>query len=64
MLNHKINEGEFYFIEKYGDWKGYGQGVMLCHLDHTGVHYIMFYLENHWKKIVIDEKLLNLYNRS
>lgn len=60
----KINEGEHYFIEKYGVWQDYGKGVMLCHMDHTGVHYVMFYLENHWKKIVVDQRLLDLYNKT
>lgn len=59
-----IKEGDFYFLEKYGYWQDYGKGIMLCHLDHTGIHYVMFYLENHWKKIVISDKLLELYNKT
>lgn len=60
----KIKENETYFVEKYGYWQGYGYGVMLSALKQANIQYVMFYIPNNWKKIVVNQSLLDLYNKT
>jgi len=61
MINRN-NKGPA-FIELYQEYMNHGYGVMLCYIsDARKLEYVMFRQENGYKKFVLNEKLLELYN--
>lgn len=52
------------FIEVYKNWIGYGWGWMLIYISSKKtVEYVLFKQENSYYKEVINDKLLELYNK-
>jgi hypothetical protein len=61
MIN-KNNVGPA-FIEMYKTYLHHGRGVMLCYISlGRKIEYVMFRQETGYKKFVLNEKLLELYN--
>ena len=65
-----INKTENGFIELYGTWAGYGYGTMLVYVTPTKLgkswkcEYVVFKENDGYKKEVIDQDLLDFYNRA
>lgn len=52
-----------YFLESYNNWSGYGYGIMIIHISSSRkVEYVLWRQERGYKKVIINEKLLEQYN--
>jgi hypothetical protein len=51
------------FVEVYRNWSGFGYGVMLCYLHQGRCEYVMFSKPNSFIKEVLNQDLMDLYNR-